>query len=132
MNLIAAKIKGYIRKNTLNFSFSRMSQNLRRTIVLLEFVSKIKNKKLRYQNLQILGSNINVIKALREIAFNIVNKNVDLPIHTKRKLKNHKAVLVALSKKARSKSYRKKLVVQAGGALPFLIPLVLNLLGTVV
>lgn len=105
-----------------------MSAQLKSVIQLLEFVASIKSSQLREQLLTEMSKRPEIYKALREIAYNIVNKNISLDAAHKKKLKAYKSTIVALSGKQKTRQKKQKLVVRSGGFLPILIPLVLSLL----
>lgn len=71
------------------------------------------------------------IRALTEIAHNIVSGNFIVPENTLNKLEKHKTHIRKLSKRTRSHKDKKKSLVQEGGFLPFLISPVLSALGVV-
>jgi hypothetical protein len=71
------------------------------------------------------------MRALTEIAHNIVNKNFIISPETLEELNKHKTSIRRLSKKTKSHKDKKKFLVQEGGFLPFLITPVLSALGAV-
>jgi hypothetical protein len=105
-----------------------MSARLKSIIQLLEFVASIKSSQLREQLLKKMSKRPEVYKALCEIAYSTVSKNISLDAAHKKKLKTYKSTIVELSCKHESRRKKQKLVVQSGGFLPILIPLALALL----
>jgi hypothetical protein len=71
------------------------------------------------------------IRALSEIAHNVVNGNFTLSKNKLNQLKVHKHSIRTLSKKTTSHLKKKHLLLQKGGFLPFLITPVLSALGAV-
>lgn len=106
-----------------------MSDNLKKAIEILKIVSSIKKNKLRKEVLSDLSCNECVYKGLREIALNIIKKNVPLTLKQKVKLRPYKTLLQDLALKKAGKLKKKKLVIQSGGALPILIPAVISIVG---
>lgn len=105
-----------------------MSLNLQKYLPVFECVSKIKRREDRKVVLSILAKEPNFIKALEEIAVNTVEGNIKLAKSQKTSLKKHKELLVQLSEKR-----GKKLLSQSGGGfLPILIPLVADLIGSLI
>ena len=100
-----------------------MSENLRKVIGDLEFVSRIKCAKTKKILLRYLANKPIYCKAFREISKNLISGNVKRPKGYRKKLspqERKKIINLAKSKKA---SERKKLIVQSGGWL-WLIPVV--------
>jgi hypothetical protein len=71
------------------------------------------------------------IRALSEIAHNIVNGNFTLSKHKLSQLKVHKHSIRKLSQKTTPHQKKKHLLLQKGGFLPFLIAPVLSALGAI-
>jgi hypothetical protein len=74
-------------------------------------------------------ANPDEIRALTEIALNIINGNFELTPETVEKLKKHKEHIRNLAKRTLSHKKKKLFLVQKGGFLPFLITPVLSALG---
>ncbi len=72
-----------------------------------------------------------IYDALREIAVNIMNKNIPLNKIQLRKLGPHAKTIKGLACGVKQAS-RQKLVQQTGGFLPFLIPIVTSIAGAAV
>jgi predicted nucleotidyltransferase len=107
-----------------------MSLKLRQTVSILEYISTIRDKKLRQANLRYVSKDPRFYSTLREIAYNAVRGNIKVPKHVVNKLNKYKRVLRGLVKKEKSKLKQRKLVEQSGGFLPYLIPIVSTLLST--
>ena len=71
------------------------------------------------------------IRALTEIAMNIVCGNFPIAEHKFKKLSLHKDSIRKLSKRTLSHKKKKHLLLQKGGFLPFLISPVLSALGAI-
>jgi len=100
-----------------------MSSNLRKALIELNFVASIKNKKLKKQLLSYLSKNIKYRLAIREIALNLIKGNLKLKQSIKLKLIKHKKQILGANK-----NLNHKYVVQSGGWLPLIIPVVAALL----
>lgn len=110
-----------------------MSTNLRNCVKYLEFASKIPNKKLRQKVFANLCEHEKMFCAVREIAANIVHKNIKLDRKHKRQLRRYGTGLRKLSmlkKNPRSATSKRKIINQTGGSLPILIPLIIDILAT--
>lgn len=106
-----------------------MSKLLQKYWHRLEIIASIKRKQLRRELLKEFSKDEDFCKVLRELARNTVNRNIPLKRFHVRQLQSHKRTILALSKKKTKKSVRKKAIVQSGGFLPVLIPIVASLLG---
>lgn len=106
-----------------------MSTNLQNCIEKLKIVSKIKDQTLRKKVLAEIADPC-LYKALKEIAVNTVAKKVPLSKTTKNRLEKFEKQILDLTKNTNSSKQRKKLIVQAGGFLPILIPSILSVLTT--
>jgi hypothetical protein len=104
-----------------------MSQNLQSCINKLKVISVIKNEKTRKKVLQDLFDNC-LYEALNEIATNTVNQKVPLSLKQKQSLRRHKLKLQKLAHFTKNKTKRKKLTIQSGGYLQFIIPAVASVL----
>lgn len=105
-----------------------MSSTLKKYLNVLQFIATIKNKKLRSGVLKEYAGFKDFYDALQEIAVNTVDKNVPLSRIQKRKLRPHKRFIMNLTKRNRSRASRKRNIVQSGGFLPYLIPIITSLL----
>ena len=68
--------------------------------------------------------NANVIKALVDVVHNIIKGNVRISSGSKNKLKKYKQQLRHLTKPSVSLKSKKQYIIQKGGFLPFLAPLI--------
>ena len=100
-----------------------MSENLRKTIADLEFVSRIKCKKTKTCLLKYFAKNPRYFMALKEITQNIIKGHVPVDNAKKKLLKKHKSKIICLSNCNKTDKNRRKLVVQSGGWL-WIIPIV--------
>lgn len=101
-----------------------MSENLKSYLPILKVISEIKSKKDRVVVLNIFSKKPSFVKAIKEIAVNTVNKNIQLDIKQKKSLRKHKEALVKLSNRG-----GKQVVLQNGGGfLPILLPIVSTIL----
>ena len=105
-----------------------MSSTLKKYLNVLEFISKIKDKRVREGVLKQYANFDDFYQALYEIAINLVNKNFPLSNEIKKKFKPHKQKILSLTRNNKSARVRRKKVIQTGGFLPLLIPLLLSLL----
>lgn len=108
-----------------------MSQNLLKALDLLKDAITIKDPKKRKSVFEYLSKKTFVYKALREIAKNIMNKNIVLNTKQKRKINKHSKTIKKLAAGTDSNLTRKRLVQQSGGFLPWLLPLVATLVTTI-
>jgi len=104
-----------------------MSQNLKNVIKTLDMVARVRGKKKREALLRGMNSDPNIYMALQEIAYNTINKNIRLTETHHKRLRGYKRLLLELANGIKAK-YKKRVVVQSGGFLPVLIPLVLAIL----
>ena len=107
-----------------------MSMNLRECLNILKAIAKIKNARIRKEVLKNFEGEECIYNAIREIALNTRNGNIKMTQAQRKKLLPHKKFIKGCSEKAKTKSKRKRLVVQSGGFLPYLIPIALSLIST--
>jgi hypothetical protein len=107
-----------------------ISNNLKSCIEKLNFIASIKDPIKRKKVLLNLNDEC-LYKALREIAYNTVIKKVHLSPKNKKELQRHKLKIQKLACFTKNKIQRKKLVVQSGGFLPLLMPLIVSTLASV-
>jgi len=105
-----------------------MSLTLTKYLNTLQFIASIKDKKVRSGVLKQYSSLKDFQKALREVAENTVKKNVPLDANQKKKLKPHRKALLEFLSNNKSKKLSRKKVIQSGGFLPILLPIILSLL----
>lgn len=111
-----------------------MSSNLRAHLGLLQYLSKVKNNEAKKRLLFLLGEDVGVFNAVKEILVNTTKGRLKLTPQKKAIIqRSAKAVLqITKHKTPTNKSVRKKRLVQVGGFLPFLIPLLASVLIDVV
>jgi hypothetical protein len=107
-----------------------MSSKLKQSISILQYISTIRDKKLRLANLRYASRDPRIYLALREIAYNAIRGNIKVPKNIVKKLNSerYKRVLRELANKQKSKAKQRQLVEQSGGFLPYLIPIVVSLI----
>lgn len=103
-----------------------MSKNLQNCISELQLVAKMKNKHAQSNLLKKLAKQNCFYNAIKEISLNVVDNNIPLTEVHKKILRKHRHVIRALAQPSKRKKI--KAVVQSGGALSLLIPLVSALL----
>jgi len=104
-----------------------MSDNLKKVIQTLYMVAKVRGKKKPEALLRRMSKDPNIYLALQEIAYKTLNKNIKLTLSHHKRLRGYKRLLEELANGIKAK-YKKRAVVQSGGFLPVLIPLVLSIL----
>lgn len=111
-----------------------MSSNLRQHLPKLQVVASIKSTKVRKVVLEEFSKDKAFCSAIREIFKNLKNRNIKLNDHQRRKLRQHKTVIVGVLEKRKGDKRRKKLIVQTGNGflLPILIPLVAEVVGQLI
>ena len=101
-----------------------MSHNLQTCLKELKLVMNIKDQNKRSIVLNFLSHKNCIYLALREIAMNIVKQNIPLTKRQTNRLSPYAKVIKSLSTGVKNKRIKRKLVVQSGGFLPWLIPLI--------
>jgi len=104
-----------------------MSKNLQDQIAILSFVGSIKDTRLRADLFKYVSKNTYIFNALQEVAFNVMKDNIKIPENIKKRVRKHKSQLIKLIGKP-NKRDRSKLVVQTGGSLSLIFPLVVSML----
>ena len=108
-----------------------MSDNLKKCIEELKLVMKIKDKTKRNIILEYLSQKDEIYNALREIAVNIMKKNIKLNKNQLKRLGRHGNTIIDLNDGVKRKQ-RKRIVQQSGGFLPWLLPVVATVLGSII
>src|SRR5258708_11319180 len=108
-----------------------MSKNLKNCMQQLQFIAKIKDSDLRKKVLKNVADDC-LYSALNEIALNTVNKKVPLSAIDKKSLRKHRVKIQNLACFTKNKKKRKRLVVQSGGILPFIIPTIASILTSLI
>ena len=106
---------------------SNISVNVKKHIHQLEFIGSIKNKKLRKQLFEYIATQPRLYSALQEIAYNVMQNRINIPKNILTKLRSNKRSLVELISPTK-KTKRKKIVVQSGGSLSLVFPLLMSLI----
>ena len=102
-----------------------MSRNLIQCLKDLEVIAKIKDPRVRRSVLRGFASNLALYDALREVAANTIKRKVPLNSAQKKKLRRHEKILKSIaSKQRKSKKRKQELIVQSGGWVQTLIPVV--------
>lgn len=105
-----------------------MSQNLQNCINELQLVAKMKSRAAQKKLLKQLAKENCFYNAIKEIAVNVADSNIPLNADLKKKIRKHRHIIRELAKRSKRKNI--KAVIQSGGALSLLIPLVTALLST--
>ena len=102
-----------------------MSDNLKKSFKGLEYISQL-SPTIRNKSLSQLSCHECYYRALKEIAINIINKNIKVKksLHPKLKGKWKKIAQISNSNSKIPKYKKKALVVQSGGRLWAIIPLI--------
>lgn len=103
-----------------------MSKNLHNCINELQLVAKMKSKVAQRKLLKRLAKENCFYNAIKEIAVNVANRNIPLNDDFKKKIRKHRHIITSLAKPSKRKKI--KAVVQSGGALSLLVPLVTALI----
>jgi hypothetical protein len=106
----------------------KMSLNLKKCMRQLQLIAAIKNPKTREAVLKDFSCNKCLYKALREIARNTIKRNVPLRAEHKLKLRRYAPLIKQLACKKLKKPRRTRAVIQSGGFLPVLIPIIASIL----
>lgn len=107
------------------------SKNLKKCLPLLETLSSIRDSKKRRDFLRVFESNL--IRALREMCYNLLNGNIPLNTEEKKKLMRYKRILRLLADSKTKKTRFRKIVTQTGrGFLPAIIPLIVSAITSLV
>jgi len=95
-------------------------------------LADVKKPSLRGQLLLEKSSDDRFLRALKEIAVNVVNRNIPLDQIQKRKLQGYGTSLNKLANvNTENRRRNQKLIKQTGGFLPILIPALMNVLSTI-
>jgi len=108
-----------------------MSKSLKKSFHFLNLLSKIKNEKKRKDLLKEISDDDTIFSALSEIARNQVKGNIKLNKKQSHHLKKHSKTIKGFCCKKIPLNKRRKLIVQSGGFLPILLPLVAGVLGSI-
>jgi len=109
-----------------------MSRNLCECMQFLQFLSSVKNSELRGKILLEKSRDEQYLRALKEIALNVVQRNLPLDKAQKVKLQRHSRSLKRLaSMDLKSRRRKQKLTKQVGGFSPILIPSLVSVLASI-
>src|SRR5882757_8730376 len=103
-----------------------MSDNLRQCLSDLNYLTKIKCAKTRKIFLKYLSKNPKIYLAIKEIAFNVIKGRPKINMKTKYILHRYKKQFCAFadSKKNIQAKTKQKLIVQSGGWIYWLVPII--------
>ena len=104
------------------------SKTLKKTFGSLHKIMSEKNSKYRKKLLAEASKNENIIHSVREISRNLILKNVPLSRMQKKRLIGHTKCIVGCSKIKGSGKKSQQLVVQSGGFLQIILPIIASLL----
>ena len=88
--------------------------------------------KPRVRNLILKSLDGATIRILAQIAANLLHGNIPLDAQQQRKLRKFKRVLAILRNKYTSVEHKRRALIQQGGFLPFLIPIISSIAGALV
>lgn len=108
----------------------QISENLKNNLNLLKIIYGTKNNRLQKQLLKDFSKNKTFYKSLQEIALNLGYNNIHVNKSQKTKLSKYKKLVACLCKYQNNKKKKQKLIVQSGGFLNLVIPILLSSLGT--
>ena len=109
-----------------------MSENLKKCMNELKQAMSQKTLKSRKEVLKYLANRDCIYKAMREISINILNSNIPLDKKVLKKLNRHTKTIKALKCGTKSKRRRRELVIQSGGYLPFILPILATVISKLV
>lgn len=109
-----------------------MSYTLRQYLNLLKVISDLKDTKVRKNLLRAVKNDKQFFRATKEIMQNVLHGNIPLDKPQLKKLQKYKRVIRKLSCSHINCKKRSSLIVQSGGALSILVPLVVSLLQTLI
>lgn len=104
-----------------------MTDRLKRNLDFLKMLSS-GNRILR--NKILMTGHNDLIRCLSECCLNVIKGNVKLSSDEKKRLKRHRKLIRALSKKKVSLKNKRNLLLQKGGALPALLIPILTFAGS--
>lgn len=103
-----------------------MSENLKKCMKELRLA--MSNKSSKKGALEYLANKKCIYKALREISMNVVNRQIPLNKKQISKLNPYTQTIKSLKCGVKKKERRKQLVIQSGGFLPWLLPIIASVL----
>ena len=108
-----------------------MSENLRKCLIELQSVAKLREGKKRSTELKKLSQKKCIYLALREIAMNVVNRNIKIPKSKYKTFTKHKNIIKRLASGNGKKHLKKRMIMQSGGFISAVLPLLLPLVSAV-
>ena len=107
-------------------------EHLSKNEELLRILGSKINK--RYKKAIINSADKSLIRAICELSLNLLAGNIKLDKHTFEELKKYKHVLRRLVSKQKTKALatKKKIIIQNGGFLQFLIPAIIGGISTII
>lgn len=112
-----------------NFEMPALSEKAKKSLcslskcaILLQSVTRLREKRQRRQFLQSLTQT--EVRCLIELLLNIVKQRVPIKPCDRRRLEKHTPLIRKLLSGGKSLADKKRLLVQQGGFLPFLVPII--------
>ena len=102
--------------------------NLKKQIKILQAI--IQNRKITSckKNLKHICDDDDIASCLRIVCKNLINGKIPLKSTQIKQLKKHKPLIRQIAKRGNSKAKKKKLIVQSGGFLPAVLPIITTLI----
>lgn len=110
------------RMSPLSVKAKKSLSSLSKCAILLQSVTRLREKRQRRQFLQSLTQA--EVRCLLELLLNIVRQRVPIRACDRRRLEKHSPLIRKLLAEGKSVADKKKLLVQHGGFLPFLVPII--------
>ena len=104
-----------------------MSDNLKKWLPILCVISEIEDKKLQKNLLRYFSKKKSFMLSLREISKNIIKGNVEMSVYKKSKLMKQRKILYSIAYEKNPLKVKKN-IVQSGGSLFYILPLIASLL----
>ena len=105
-----------------------MSENLKHCLKQLDIALKIRDTIRRNTILKFLLTQKPFHKALKEICQNLMKNNIPLNPVQKAKINRYSTIVTQLGNGIKVRRKRQEMIRQAGGFLPWLIPIIASLL----
>jgi hypothetical protein len=107
---------------------NKMSKNLIQCMKVFSLVARVKNEKLRKKILKAMTCDDHIYRALHELVNNTIKGTIPLTSAQKAKLRRQRKFIQSISCKKASSKQRKEVIVQSGGYLSVIYPIVASLL----
>ena len=104
-----------------------MSKNLKTWLPILSLISSIRDSKVQKYLLKYFSKKKKFKSALREITRNIIKGNVLMSKHKRYKLSKNRKILYSIAYDKNDSKVQKN-IIQSGGSLFYIIPLLASLL----